>query len=192
MRTGPTVLLVIVVVICVLALVMLVLPGIQNVFEGDVNHLSDEKSQTGGLSISCPGGVVCDENFDYRAFEYRDERVWMYMSFDPGVVNNYNLESFRNNFNYVNFRIQFPEKSSSSVEAYYNTRDPLREIIFTSYENGKLKGEVIVPIKDITLKNRDPQCTYMVDATLPDYCYEEEEVNLELRITFDLTVQAFY
>jgi hypothetical protein len=150
-------------------------------------EITDADSSTNGLAISCPGGVVCNEDYIYRAFEYRDNDRWIYINFKPQVVNNYGLDSFKNNFNYLNLKIEFPELSNSTTEAYYQNKEPIREIKFTSYENGKLRGEIKTSVRNITLRNRSQECN-LLDIQLPDHCYAEMPVNQELKIVFDLTV----
>ena len=71
--------------------------------------LGENEKNFPSLEISCPIGVTCDENYVYRAYDYSDQDVALYLSFNPKIVGNYSLKSFKENFNYINFWLYFPE-----------------------------------------------------------------------------------
>ncbi|WP_189606128.1 hypothetical protein [Salinimicrobium marinum] len=150
------------------------------------------------LKIKCPVGAVCDENFIYRAYSFEDRDLRIYISFDPDVVDNYSLESLRENFNYINFSILFPEKATADSRFYYSNRNPVRElgtvseegVEFTmdSYENGVLKGVITGTINEITeaITSDDPDC---MTGDIAGRCFESHEVNIPFSVVYSFCLE---
>lgn len=157
---------------------------------------SDDNCET--LAIQCPVGAVCDENFRYRAYAFEGRDLRVYLSFDPDVVRNYSLESFRENFNYLNFSILFPEKATADSKFYYNNRNPIRELgtiseeglefTMDSYENGVLKGVIAGTIHEITeaITSNDPDC--MTDD-IAGLCFRSHEVNIPFSVEYSFCLE---
>ena len=150
------------------------------------------------LEIKCPVGAVCDENFTYRAYSFEDRDLRVYLSFDPGVVDNYSLESFRENFNYLNFSILFPEKATADSRFYYSNRNPIRdlgttsgeglEFTMNSYENGLLKGVIAGTIHEITeaITSNDPNC---MTGDIAGQCFRSHEVNIPFSVEYSFCIE---
>jgi SH3-like domain-containing protein len=150
-----------------------------------------------GFQISCPENVICDEHFDYRAYMYRDNRVMIYLSFDPDVIGKSSYQSFVDNFNYANIWIYFPERATDSSTFYYQNRFPIRRlgqpnqdgVIFEmiSFKDNRLTGSFSGTITRITeqISSNDPNC-YTGDVR--GLCYREHAANIPFTINFDLTI----
>jgi hypothetical protein len=148
------------------------------------------------LEIACPVGVRCDENFDYRAYYFNNTHFYFYISFDPNIINNYSLESFREYFNYLNFSIYFPERNTTNSEFLYSNITPVRQlnkyennIEFTidSYENGNIQGTIKGTITEIdeVIHSDSPDC-YIGDML--GICIETEEANIPFRVNYSFLI----
>ena len=154
----------------------------------EVEVLLSDNTNESGLIIFCPFGVTCDENYHHRAFTYRDDRYYLYMSFEPNIVNNYSLNNFKKYYtgdNHIN--IQFPELGSRSTYVEYQPRDN-QEIVFTDYKEGRLKGEIRVPVEKVNVISKNRECHYADDPSPPSYCRKTLPYNKLIRIKFDFTV----
>ncbi len=150
------------------------------------------------LEISCPIGVVCDENFDYRAYKFENTRLFFYISFAPTIIDNYSLESFRDNFNYLNFYIYFPERNKKNSQFYYFNKNPIwqlnesadNDLEFTldSYENGNLKGVLKGTITEITnrIHSNSSDCMSGDEAGI---CFKTEEADMPFTVNFNFCIE---
>jgi len=156
----------------------------------------------GHLKIACPLGVICDENWDYRAHSYDDDNVNIYMSFGPELVNNYSLESLVESFNYFNLVIMFPDRSTEKTIVNFSSLDPLRELgsevilmsttgmqlDFFNFEDGRLRGEIkgiMTELTHITEDANDPNC---FTGDIRGICSTNEAVNIPFVLSFNLLV----
>lgn len=145
-------------------------------------------NEDGPLAIYCPFRERCGENKIYRAYEFRDQRLTLYISFDSAIINHYSLSSFQNNFDYVNVFLKSPALSPISDGGEYHNQDPIRSIKFTSFENGVLSGTIEGFIDVIVFRDYFDECGIQ-DAPLPPGCYRTVEENRPLEINFELTVE---
>lgn len=150
------------------------------------------------LEISCPVGVICDENFTYRAYSFNNSELYFYISFNPGIIDNYSLESLRENFNYLDFRIYFPERNTANSEFYYSNRTPIWELnqptdnnlefTIDSYENGNMKGVIKGTITEITefIQSDSPDC---ITDDMMGICYKYEEANIPFTVNYNFRIE---
>lgn len=163
-----------------LALILVIAGCIQQPQTNSIKiTLTDKIGESAGFAI------FNTSSKDYRAFEFNDKGVRLYISFKPDLINNYSTESFNKNFNYANVQIGFPEKSTIFTEAYFQNREPVRQIKFLSYDGKKLSGQLGFAVDHITFKTSDPNC---VSDDIIGYCYEDKKADLNYLIDFDLTV----
>ena len=139
----------------------------------------------GSFTVACPIGVVCDENYVYNYMPDPHEYEGVYLSFKPQIVGNYNLQSFKDNFNYVSVVINFPEKSSGSSKAYYSSLNAIKEINFISYENNVLSGEFNFIVNGITTRTPG-DC--ISEGDIHGWCYDYEKVNYNYTLEFHMIV----
>lgn len=141
-----------------------------------------------GLEIYCPEGVECDENFDYRAFTYFSADVEVYVSFRPSLVGHYTLDDFNEAFDYLNLWIHFSNLDTDSSRFYYHPKEPLRPIIFDSYEDGRLSWTMAGTIDTITEKriSRSNEC--QTDDMVGE-CYFDEPAAIPYQLRFELSVE---
>jgi len=157
----------------------------------------------GDLMISCPGGVVCDASFDYRAHHYEDEHIYLYLSFNPELVNDYSFDGLVEHFSYMNFNLKLPSLSSGDTEVYFHHREPLSELgvdnylthtdgmllQFHSYIDGTLTASVSGTITTITHRTEgssEPDC---ITDDILGLCYEEQAVYMPFSVDFALKVK---
>jgi hypothetical protein len=149
------------------------------------------------LEVSCPGGEVCDENYLYRAYSFYDEGLRFYISFGQSIVNNYSLEAFKANFNYVDFTIRYPEMATDSSEFYFSSLDIIRKLdeeaangfkfTIDSFENGRLKGTLKGTVTEITelVTSNAPDC---VIGDIQGECNQEQDANLQFSMNYDFCI----
>jgi hypothetical protein len=147
----------------------------------------------GTLEISCPLLVVCDENFDYRAYHYRNERVSVYLSFDPSVVSNRSLESYQSALDYIDLRIYFPDQGyddgDREAKSVYMEK-LVRSDAFAGFEGfvddrltWSMEGRMDELIE--MRYSRDPDCS---SDDMGGVCWEYSDVDIAYDIQFDLIV----
>ncbi len=143
----------------------------------------------GDLKIACPAGVRCDQNYDYRAYEYNGERATLYFSFQPSIVGNYSLTNFQNNFSYLNVYLHFPELAQTGETAsfYEILRNGSKNIHFSSFLDGKLQGTFEVYVDTITVSRKDPDCMIQ-DTSPPSWCTRIIPYNKVIQGSFILTL----
>lgn len=146
------------------------------------------------LPISCPGGVICDENYLYRAYLFQNSRIYFYISFDPSIIGDFSLESIREKFNYLNFGIYFPERETTNSKFLYSHRGPIRQLNQTSddnveftidsYENGSIKGVIKGTIRKITesIQSNSPDCS---TGDILGMCSKSEIANTPFEIKYN-------
>jgi hypothetical protein len=153
-----------------------------------------------GFTILCPKGVTCDKNYKYRAYWYSNEQASIYMSFNPLVVNNYSLEAFRKNFDYMDIRIYFPERNSENLKFYFSHFQPIRKlgafsqeglrVEFSDYANNRLKGKVEGIIDRITehiSNSANPECR---TGDIRGECFRHESAQIHFILEFDLAMEG--
>lgn len=150
------------------------------------------------LKIKCPVGVVCDENYSYRAYSFEDDELLFYISFDSQIVDNYSLQSFRDHFGYLNFTIFFPEKATANSKFYYSNRAPVGELeepseegvefSIDSYENGVIKGIITGTINRITevITSDAPECR---TGDISGICAEYHEADIPFSIEYSFCIE---
>ena len=127
------------------------------------------------LRISCPMGVRCDQDFDYRALTYSyshpDFDVFLYFSFDPRIIGNWNDDAVRERFAYVYHIIHVKELKSRGWDARLGFGQPYRKgdarIQFLGLQDGKLR----LKLRSQALSARGVRegCAPM-DAPMPPEC----------------------
>ena len=155
---------------------------------------------TDGFLVSCPSGVVCDEQFTYRAYTYDDDRVILRLSFDPQVVGNFTYDAFREHFTLLNLTIRWPERRTEKSIFHFAPRYPPRALDTPTVEgfvielfgydadtrrlSGKITG-TIDRIDEFIEDRDDPDC---ITDDMVGLCSKSEPANISLVVTFDLTM----
>lgn len=138
-------------------------------------------------SISCPEGVVCDGNFDYRAYMCKKDNILIYISFNPKIVSNYSLSNFEQYFNYYNLWIYFPERDTRKKKVYYINRDPILDSPIVDYADGIIRLRISGVIDKITTEiSRKKNCQ---SGDVTGICYEVEEANIPYDYTLLFEVE---
>ena len=150
---------------------------------------SSSPTTLGTLEIACPIGVVCDENFDYRAYRLDTDELYLSLSFDPSIVLDRDLESLQEAFNYANLRLRFPDRSDDENVRYYaQDRDPIRELTFTSFEDSRLRFSLSGEFDRVTEETSDdsnPDCS---TGDILGLCYRDLDADISYDIEFDLEI----
>ncbi|HEY9183799.1 MAG TPA: hypothetical protein VIM94_00580 [Salegentibacter sp.] len=142
----------------------------------------------------CAMSDMCGEEFlNLIDFQYYDSELEFTMYFNSEIENNFSLETLRNNFEYLNFVIRFPEQKTDSTSYAYVHKLPIRELntpseegftlSFDNYEDGAITGSLIGNISEMTkvIQSDDPACR-MDD--IMGVCTEEISVEKEVSIDF--------
>lgn len=122
--------------------------------------MTDDNSVKGlGLQIVSPGSVQWG---DYVQFRYDDLKYQnsLYFMFDKKLVDNYNRQNFVDYFRHANVTVKFPEFSTPTTEATYQTPNGIRDNVATNFgfSNGKLTGEITIPIEELWVRDIRPDC----------------------------------
>lgn len=104
----------------------------------------------GIAKLSCPVGIICDASYDYHDYAFRNDLGNIYLAFDPQIIAEYSLDSFRKFFKYIWFEIDLPD-------GFYWQSSPIDEVNFTDWKNGVLFGSFDVLAGDKAL-SRAPGC----------------------------------
>lgn len=175
----------------------LVLVGCEAVEVGDgIGECVDgelcERHVEGSLEIACPIGVTCDADFDYRAYRFDSREVYVRLSFEPTIVGDLRLQTLRDSFNYATLEIRFPDRDISTedreVTHYYSPLEPVREVTFDSFEDGRLHFSLAGTIDGITREIYDLTDESCITDDILGLCYEREEFAAPFNFEFDLTV----
>lgn len=147
----------------------------------------------GSEGLRCTGygaAASCQGNKDYQAFAYKDNNVFLYLSFKPALAAGYSDAAFKANFEYLWMNFYFPKYGTDHTTFYHQT-DSLRGLgVFETfgYMDGTLKGRIRVPIKSVMqeIMSRDSAC--FADDIL-GRCYCSYPAETEAVLDFDLPVQ---
>lgn len=162
-----------------------------------VIHVQNPDEQP-GFVMSCPLNVVCDQHFDYRAYTYEDDRVFLYLSFDPDVIATSTYDGLIKHYNYLNMEVRFPERATATSRFYYANRYPVERLTkpnadgviveFFTYEESRLRGRISGTATHITefRTSNEPSCRVGDQGGM---CFFDEPAELPFVITFDLTLQ---
>ena len=146
--------------------------------------------------VGCPVGVVCDENFDYRAFLVAEQGLRLRLSFDGVLATEITLELLEEHFNLVTLSYAPPEIQTS--QWYYHVgRDVVlraedEAIQFTGWSDGRAQGEIQTTLSGLYGRllegeGANPEC-FMMDTSLPEECTVQLDVEVPLVVTFDLAM----
>lgn len=163
--------------------------------EGRTLHLSVHGSTPdAGLRVSCPVAVLCDADFDYRAYRGSWDGFSMYMSFSPDVIGHLDdLEAVREAFAYVNFDLGFPGLESGSwrvVESHAGFRifrHGAPEVHIESVQGGRIQGTIVTTIDG--LRAVDTSCAQMMDGPETPGCAASVSSAFNVEIDFDLALE---
>ena len=150
----------------------------------------------GSLKQSCPGGVLCDENFDYHAYAGEIDSVSLYISFKPAMVKDKSAEGVLAAFNYLYFTLSFPSLATDSSIVYVtsqalfgrtNDSSSFKSEV-TGYANGKLRGRIAFPVERLTEKitSRAPGC---IAGDIAGICYKSLDLGNRIDYVIDYEVE---
>lgn len=151
-----------------------------------------------GLTISCPVGITCDENYDYRAYKYSDQDIDLYISFNPEVIGKHSLKSFKDNFDFMYFRIYFPDRHTENSVSYYHNSIVIRQLreatqeslqfSFDGFKDGKTQGTIEGIATEITerIESDSLDC---LSGDVMGICYKYEEADIPFAIEFDFSFE---
>lgn len=146
--------------------------------------------------VGCPGGVVCDEEFSYRAFLVAEQGLRLRLSFDAIIANEITLDLLKEHFELATVRYEPPEIQTSKWQYQIGRDVVLRaddEVThFTDWSEGRVQGEIQTTLTGLYGQRLDseganPDC-FLADTALPDECTVHLDMELPLRITFDLAL----
>ncbi|SFF59691.1 hypothetical protein SAMN04488033_101260 [Salegentibacter agarivorans] len=142
----------------------------------------------------CAMSDTCGEEFlNLIDFQYTDSELEFTMYFNSQIENNFSLETLRNNFEYLNFVIRFPEQKTDSTSYAYVHKLPIRELntpseegftlSFDNYEDGAITGSLKGNISEMTKvkQSDDPNC---IMDDIMGVCTEEISVEKAVAIDF--------
>jgi hypothetical protein len=161
-----------------------------------VIHIQNSDDQP-GFVMDCPQNVVCDQHYDYRAYRYEDDRVFLYLSFDPNVIGTSTYEELVSYYNYLNMEVRFPERTTTASRFFYANRYPVARLTepnadgviveFLAYEEHRLRGRISGTATRITEFRTSNQPGCRIDDQ-GGICFFDEPANIPFVITFDLTL----
>ncbi len=147
--------------------------------------------QGGRMSVHCPIGVRCDENYHYWALQHRSDEGHLYISFDPSVLRNVTEQSLRENFRYLNFQSSVTGLPEGWMGALAN-RSPIERFESLEYRNGRLRLEVLAPAgSGVMLSGADrdeDRCPPIADAPMPPGCYVSTQMRRPVRVIIELEI----
>ena len=95
------------------------------------------------------GADSCTGNFEYQGFDVTDSLFYLWINFNPAIVQNYSDKSLRENYRWLWF--QFYWKGGNSIEDEFLTprtfADSLDSLEKFDYKDGKLNIEKIGHIR---------------------------------------------
>ena len=150
----------------------------------------------GEAEIACPQGVVCDENFDYRAFTVVQDGLRLRLSFDAALANEISLDLLEEHFNVASLNYAPPELQSEAWSFGLGGDVALRPednaVEFTGWEDGRAQGEIRTTLSGLRGRvvesdDANPEC-FMMDTALPEECTVHSEVDVPLVVFFDLVL----
>lgn len=150
----------------------------------------------GAAVIGCPIGVVCDENFDYRAFRFVDQGVRLRLSFDAVIAEEITLALLEEHFNVASLNYSPPELQTDRWSYHFGGDVALRAddaaVEFTAWEDGRAQGEIRTTLSGLRGQLRDveganPEC-FMMGGSLPEECTIRIDVERPLVLSFDLAL----
>ena len=90
------------------------------------------------------GAQSCEGSKASQAFVFKNEVVYLYLSFDPSIIGNYSEEGFRNKFKYLNATVALPDIATSGYR--YETSERIRtgdpRLVSLAYDTGRPLGQV--------------------------------------------------
>jgi hypothetical protein len=151
---------------------------------------------TGRLAQFCPGGVICDEHYDYHAYMGEIDSVSLYLSFQPGIVKDKSAEGVLAAFNYLYFTLSFPSLATDSSTFFVTSPalfgrkndSTLFKSEVTEYANGKLRGRIAFPVRQLAerIESNAPGC---IDGDIGGICFKSLDLKEPIDYVIDYEVE---
>jgi len=140
--------------------------------------------------------IIPQDNFGTQnsyIYHIGDKDKIITLAFSHEISGKETLDNFERYFDYANFNVQFPEKqvAGHSIPTAWGSNlknNEVGKIIFTSYENGRLKGNLKTNLKKVSygVTSSDPDC---ITDDISGYCFKNIPVNINLEINFDFKLK---
>jgi len=147
---------------------------------------------SGALQVSCPVGVLCDENFDYWAVRGGDTPV--YISFEASVLRSFDREGLQAALRYVSVghAIDVGAQWQAVINPFYPFHTEDGGMTVERYAEGRIALTIVQDITHVYgQKIGDPGCHPPEDAGMPAGC-EVRRVDLAIPaiIRIDLPIPS--
>jgi len=126
---------------------------------------------------------------------YYNSRFYMFLSFDPKVLLDINLESLRKNFKYISFSFRVFAQNNWEVTLEQNgliRRNPANqhedgELVINSFKNGTISFTLRKTARSITaIRKNTKDCPNIADRALPKNCFFNLDVNIPMFVQVSL------
>jgi len=136
------------------------------------------------------GAATCQGNADYQAFEYKDDNLYLYLSFKPAIASGYSDAAFKANFDYLWLNVYFPQANTDHTTFFSQTAAlrGLSSLVSFSYTSGRLQGRLHIPIKRVDQLVNSTNSACIADD-IAGRCYCSYPAETDATIDFDLAVQ---
>jgi hypothetical protein len=140
------------------------------------------------------------DRYNDKEYTYETEDIRIVLFLNRIDREQSTVMDIKNNFDYMDFRLYFPERKQSDAEVYFGMLNPIRkfgenkvfgkeypiEFDLLSYENNQLRGYIQGRITEITslISDRDdPACR---TDDMMGICYKDEKVDIPFKIDFNI------
>lgn len=160
-----------------------------------------------GLQIVCPIGILCDENFTYRAYKASGQRgdvgAYFYISFSPSIVNKFKsitLDEVKDHVNYTNLEIylnqlvSLPGWQIRHRPLTQNKEDLGKKLMINNFEESgkifssgaRIQGKIMDTILHVyAISTSEPRCEN-ADHTPGDCQIHFRNITIPVTFTFDM------
>ena len=149
--------------------------------------LVDDAACGGGLGWETADPAV------YQALTCEGTEALVWMSFDPALrdlpAKERDLDAFHSHFRYINLWVYDTQRTRGNRTVYWSNRSPIREVTFDAVDGMRLQWRMTVWVDEVTTQ-RESNLPGCVTGDIGGICYSSEPAEVEMDLTFDLTVGA--